>query len=369
MPAPNVIVATGLGRNIGKERADLYRSRAVSGAIDRVGDIVGASILQYATIKDREDVQKMALLKDIISTYGDQAGQPAMHEYDELLQKKGIGGLPKDSVSGDILPPPKTTDQLVDAQIKNDPQAIEDLAFKKTQGVSKYQLAMKQHEAELAENRDAVNKRYKEAMAEAAMIRAHRTGLKSLVANQPSGLAMGADGSLVSLQPGAKPPPGYVPISAGVADRQFKKKDLENKTELNDANLKLRDADLKLRDGKLLNNLQFGPESSYLKYFKLKAEGKTDKKFDERMEPIIRKVFADGGYPMPPADVPWYKFAPLREAMSRFKLWKDQVGPEKFAAIEKEVESRQGAAPDQAPVSPPATRTLKSGKVLEEEIP
>lgn len=331
MPAPNVIVAPGLGRDIGKERANALKAQLIfrgTEAISSSAKDIGQAYMQYKEQQSKEDLQNMALLHDIIGTYGDAAGQPALNEYDKLLQKRGIGGLPKDPVTGDALPPPKTTAQLVDQQIKADPKAIAAMAQKQVQGISPLQESLKRHESDLKAAADAEKSRHDKAMEAAAMLRAQRTGLSHLSATQPSGFAMGTDGALIPLQPGAQPPEGYVPINKSTADAQFKSIDTANKTELNDSNMKLKKAQLDAKIMEAGNSLLFGPGKMFFNYAKAVTDGKIDKKFQKVMDPAFNQFLSDHGIdPVVEGPTFWEKT----------KAFFSSVGPDKLKSIQDEV--------------------------------
>lgn len=355
MPSPNVIVSPGLERNLAKERADMFSARAIGAGITGTADIISGAILQYSQMKDKEDIQNMALLRDIIGTYGDSAGQPALQEYDKLLQKRGIGGLPKDPVTGDILSPPKTTEQLVDKQIQNDPQSIQDLAFKKTQGMGRMQVALKAHEAELVAAKQTALERHQRAMEAAAMLRAQRTGLKSFAVNQPSPYIMDQKTSEVqTLAPDQPPPPGFTRLAGGQIDKIFKQQELGNKTELNDANLKLKKADLEAKMTKAGNALAYGTGKGFLNYAIAKHDGKIDSKFDKVMKPAFDQFLRDQGLDPVVDEKPWW---------DSFGKFLSGIGPSGVEQLKKE--SDASALPGEPKANDgPVVIKLKDGTVI-----
>jgi len=362
MPSPNVIVVPSLNTDRERAAARLVQAQILGRGVERIAGIAGHAFETYALMKDKEDTQKLSLLHDIISTYGSEAGQPAFKEYDQILQRKGIGGLPKDPVTGDILPPPKTTDQLVNDAIRQDPEAIAAMAQKKSQGVSPLEAALKKHEADAKAKADAEKERHNRAIEQSSMLRAQRTGLKSYASGQPSPYVMNQDTSEIqTLAPDVPPPVGFTRLNAGQIDRIFHQQELANKTELNDVSVKLKQAQLDAKGMEIVTDVITGPGSVFLNYFK--NYDKLPKDAKKQMDPAIRRFWADHGV-NPDSEEPNF-------FIRKFQEFKAALGASTFGEIEKHVQERQGPAPSELPnpLPPggPNTIKLKSGAVVREE--
>lgn len=363
MPAPNVIVAPSLNTDRRRAQAKLLQAQIIGRGVENVAGIAGQAFETYALLKDKEDTQKLSLLHDIISTYGSEAGQPAFKEYDSILQRKGIGGLPKDPVTGDILPPPKTTAQKVDEVIGNDPNAISELARKKTTGYSSLEESMKKHEADMVLARDTEKTRHDKAMETAAMLRAQRTGLKNYATDQPSPYVMNQDTSEIkTLAPDVPAPLGFTRLKGGQIDRIFKQQDLSNKIELNDANVKLKDADLRAKVMKASNSIAFGAAKGFLNYAIAVHKGMVDPKYKKAMDAAFKEtVLRDSGIDITKEE----------EVKSFWEGWGGflrGLGPSGIEELKKTSEASTPPSETSTTVPPggPNVIQLKSGKKGEE---
>lgn len=167
---PNVIITSGFANIRAREKERQYG--AIAQGIQDTTNIIAQSLLDYRIRKEQEDKERLGILDTMIKTYGSRVGQPVLNEMDHMLQRKGLPGLPKDTVTGAPLPPPETLDQLIRDHVETNPQLLDEAAYKEMTGMSKLQASLKQHELELKTKHEQVYETTQLLRAQAAQERA-----------------------------------------------------------------------------------------------------------------------------------------------------------------------------------------------------
>jgi hypothetical protein len=133
---PNVIITPSFANIRAREKN--LQGLAVSEGIRDTGSIIAQALLVYSQRKHEEDTEKLSILQGMQKQYGENIGQPALDEMDKILKRKGLPGLPRDTVTGGYSKPTQSLDQVIDQNIIKDPKLLHAAAYKAASGGSEF---------------------------------------------------------------------------------------------------------------------------------------------------------------------------------------------------------------------------------------
>lgn len=363
---PNVIISPSFAQL--RARSKYAQYGAIASGIEGAANITAQALLTYSIQKKQEDDQKLALLTNMISTYGNRVGQPALKEMDSILKRKGVGGLPKDPTTGEIALPPATLEQMKAEALRQDPNLLKSALQKEMTGMSPIQQAFKEREIQLKERHQRVTEEYGRINADAHMISAKAQLARASKDDELSPIVQMPDGSLKSTAEAIDPETGQVAPGAVALTGKQAKLAIEHLKVKNDQAVKAKDQELKqskleLDHQRVANKFSFDAESTYFKLAKAWGDPKTTEAQRRIMRPKLEHALRN--MDVPEEDIKGYFEGPKGSGF--FGYFGKFFQPKEHQPLIKQIEKEQ-AAKGINPPEIPGIRKLKSGKVIQEEV-
>jgi hypothetical protein len=355
---PPVVVLPTLTARI---RAKELRGAIAGQTVRDTSFIIANAILEYQRRKDEREEGQLQVLKSILDQYGSAAGQPALDQFDQLLGKRYGIHLPKDPMTGKTLPPPPTTDKLITDRLRKDPELLKNYVEHHLLGTDPFKQKLELRKAEETEAYHAAEVANGALNAQANMLRARRAGLKALAANAPSGQILMPDGKLAD-DHGQDIPPGAKRLMRGEADVYLRKAEVNVKEAQLQAELNLKAAEQRKIEADTAHHFLATKDGQALIPFMVAlAKGQVkDSKQKVQFEAYIDDGLKSVG--MTPEQ--------RKDWLGRITIiWRDLPEPLKRELEAVPMASTEGGFPSGAPSTLPGVKKLKSGKILEEEIP
>jgi len=374
-----VIVAPGFAAL--RSRYTYLQGRDLALGVKGAADAISSGILDWEQRKETKDKEDIALLSNIIKTYGSQVGQGPLEHLDSLLQKRNLGGLPRDPSSGHLMAPPETLDEKINKTIGEDPDLLHSLVIKKATGLSPVEQRMSQEKLNASIMHTKAIDVYRTVNAQAAYIQAEANKVRANAVKNTdafSGFVSMPDGAVKSLaevqtEDGTLPP-GARPLSNTSAKIAVDVMKVRNDADVKKAQTDLAAAKFDFHKKELQHYLSYGKGAAGLELLNTFTNPKTTTDMQDRIAPVLRPMIKDA---LPDAsDAEIDQFLGIRTKSGWLPGWLTDTFRRNKPTIDAIILDRamlESEGKFKAPPAAPGEMKLKDGTVMrkypETELP